>query len=240
MGNRCVIANKDKNIGVYLHWDGYREFVESALAYCDVKGYRSPDVDYEYGWARFCQVLGNTIGGTLSLGVGTYPTMDTDNWDNGTYIIKGWDIDQRLYQHYQDDKMKNTIFENFKEINSKQPENERLPDDELEKYAEVWEEKHLDRLKTERRQIVEERIKIKEKLEKAQKESIIKQEKKEQDSTNEKQDVEKNDTKEKQNSTLFDKNGKDSTEVNEPVIQYSTLKKAGKTIYLKGGDERGR
>ena len=42
------------------------------------------------------------------------------------------------------------------------------------------------------------------------------------------------------NSTKFDKNGKDSTEVNEPVIPYSTLKKTGETIYLKGGGRDGR
>ena len=70
MGDRAVISNKSKKIGVYLHWYGYREFVESVLAYCDVKKYRSPDVDDEYGWARLCQVAGNTIGGNLSVGVG--------------------------------------------------------------------------------------------------------------------------------------------------------------------------
>ena len=140
MGDRAVIANKDKNIGVYLHWDGYREFVESILAYCDVKGYRSPDVDYEYGWARLCQVAGNTIGGTLSLGVGDYSRMDTDNWDNGTYIIKDWDIDQRLYRHYEDAKMQDSMFENLVYINSKQPKDERIPVEELEKYANSWEE----------------------------------------------------------------------------------------------------
>ena len=29
MGNRAVISNNTKNLGVYLHWNGYREFVES-------------------------------------------------------------------------------------------------------------------------------------------------------------------------------------------------------------------
>ena len=163
MGDRAVIANKDKNIGVYLHWDGYREFVESILAYCDVKGYRSPDADYEYGWARLCQVAGNTIGGTLSLGVGVYSRMDTDNWDNGTYIIKDWDIVERLYQHYEDAKMQDSMFENLVYINNKQPKDERLPEEDLEKYADSWEEKHLERLNDERRKIVDERIKAKEK-----------------------------------------------------------------------------
>lgn len=32
MGDRAVISNKSKKMGVYLHWYGYREFVESVLA----------------------------------------------------------------------------------------------------------------------------------------------------------------------------------------------------------------
>lgn len=242
MGDRCVIANRDKNLGVYLHWDGYREFVESALAYCDVKEFRSPDVDYEYGWARLCQVLGNTIGGTLSLGVGVYSRMDTDNWDNGTYIINGWDIQERLYQHYDDEKRKDLIYDDLVYINNRQPNSEKLEEEKLQKYAEIWEEKHLDRLKEERRKIVEERIKTKEALEKAQ-------EKIEQDSTNEEQDVEKDNTKEKQNSILsdnesksqstdFDKKGKNSNEVNEHVIPYGVLKKNGITYTFERGDDR--
>ena len=126
MGDRAVISNRTKNLGVYLHWYGYREFVESVLAYCNAKQYRSPDVDDEYGWARLCQVLGNTLGGNLSLGVGNFSKMDTDNWDNGTYIIDGWDIKERLYQHYQDEKMKESMFENLKYINDKQPKEEQL------------------------------------------------------------------------------------------------------------------
>ena len=77
MGDRAVISNNAKNLGVYLHWNGYREFVESVLAYCDLKQYRSPDSDDEYGWARLCQIIGNTLGGTLSLGVGRYEWIRT-------------------------------------------------------------------------------------------------------------------------------------------------------------------
>ena len=222
MGDRAVIANKDKNIGVYLHWDGYREFVESILAYCDVKGYRSPDVDYEYGWARLCQVAGNTIGGTLSLGVGVYSRMDTDNWDNGTYIIKDWDIDQRLYRHYEDAKMQDSMFENLKAINLKQPEDER---------------------NDERRKIVDERIKAKEEMEISQEEKSKKQKIQElqEDSklqlSKEDKQKPKDKTKEK-NSTISNKNGENSTKVKEPIIPYSILKDNGITFNLDKGDDR--
>ena len=159
MGDRAVISNKSKKIGVYLHWYGYREFVESVLAYCDVKKYRSPDVDDEYGWARLCQVAGNTIGGNLSVGVGIFNRMDTDNWDNGTYIIKDWDIVDRLFTHSKDEKMKDTMFENLKYINNKQPKDEQLKEEELEAFAKLWEIRHLDRLNDERKVEVEKIIK---------------------------------------------------------------------------------
>ena len=174
MGDRAVISNKSKKIGVYLHWYGYREFVESVLAYCDVKKYRSPDVDDEYGWARLCQVAGNTIGGNLSVGVGIFNRMDTDNWDNGTYIIKDWDIVDRLFTHSKDEKMKDTMFENLKYINNKQPKDEQLKEEELEAFAKLWEIRHLDRLNDERKVEVEKIIK--EEIEKKKSQEQIKTE----------------------------------------------------------------
>lgn len=174
MGDRAVISNKSKKMGVYLHWYGYREFVESVLAYCDVKKYRSPDVDDEYGWARLCQVAGNTIGGNLSVGVGIFNRMDTDNWDNGTYIIKDWDIVDRLFTHSKDEKMKDTMFENLKYINNKQPKDEQLKEEELEAFAKLWEIRHLDRLNDERKVEVEKIIK--EEIEKQKSKEQIKTE----------------------------------------------------------------
>ena len=174
MGDRAVISNKSKKMGVYLHWYGYREFVESVLAYCDVKKYRSPDVDDEYGWARLCQVAGNTIGGNLSVGVGIFNRMDTDNWDNGTYIIKDWDIVDRLFTHSKDEKMKDTMFENLKYINNKQPKDEQIKEEELEAFAKLWEIRHLDRLNDERKVEVEKIIK--EEIEKQKSKEQIKTE----------------------------------------------------------------
>lgn len=174
MGDRAVISNKSKKMGVYLHWYGYREFVESVLAYCDVKKYRSPDVDDEYGWARLCQVAGNTIGGNLSVGVGIFNRMDADNWNNGTYIIKDWDIVDRLFTHSKDEKMKDIMFENLKYINNKQPKDEQLKEEELEAFAKLWEIRHLDRLNDERKVEVEKIIK--EEIEKQKSQEQIKTE----------------------------------------------------------------
>lgn len=91
MGNRAVITTKEKKASVYLHWNGGRDSVEAFLEYCKRQGQRSPDQDC-YGWARLCQVIGNFFGGSTSLGIGHYDELDTDNHDNGVYIIKGWEI----------------------------------------------------------------------------------------------------------------------------------------------------
>lgn len=130
MGNRAVITTKDKKIGVYLHWNGGRDSVEAFLKYCELKGYRAPETDC-YGWARLCQVIGNFFGGDLSIGIDQYNRLDTDNGDNGVYVIEDWKIVDRLFiswpeQHEYD------LVAMLKEINQAQPESERLPEEKIE------------------------------------------------------------------------------------------------------------
>ena len=94
MGNRAVITftNGDRKtyskneIGVYLHWNGSPEQVEQFLADTrKLMGDRLGDVIYAK--ARLMQVIGNAIGGNLSFGVGLCSELDTDNGDNGTYLV---------------------------------------------------------------------------------------------------------------------------------------------------------
>ena len=96
MGNRCVITTEAKEIGVYLHYNGDPDFVASLLHYCSLAGIRKPENDC-YGWARLCQVAANYFGGTLSIGIDRYDRLDTDNGDNGTYIIRDWEIVDREF-----------------------------------------------------------------------------------------------------------------------------------------------
>lgn len=131
MGNRAVITTKgafcSNGIGIYLHWNGGRDSVEAFLAYCRLKGYRSPDSD-SYGMARLAQVIGNFFGGTTSVGVGLIHELDCDNGDNGTYIIgNDWEIIGRSYfkgveQHEYD------LQEMLEYIDKQQPEAEQLGD----------------------------------------------------------------------------------------------------------------
>jgi len=102
MGNRAVITIKENNIpqedwqSLYLHWNGGRDTVEPLLHVAKLYGIRC-QADPSYAIARLSQLTGNTLGGTLSIGVGTYKQLDTDNADNGVYVVKDWEIVDREY-----------------------------------------------------------------------------------------------------------------------------------------------
>lgn len=135
MGNRAVITTRNKDLGVYLHWNGGRDSVEAFLKYCELKGYRPPERDC-YGWARLCQVIGNYFGGELSIGIDKYEKLDTDNGDNGVYVIEDWRIVDRLFidwpeQHEYD------LISMLQDINNHQPENERLSEEVIDKCKQV-------------------------------------------------------------------------------------------------------
>ena len=102
MGNRAVITIKENNTpkedwqSLYLHWNGGRDSVEPLLHVAKLYGIRC-QADPSYAIARLSQLTGNTLGGTLSIGVGTYKQLDTDNYDNGVYVVKDWEIVDREY-----------------------------------------------------------------------------------------------------------------------------------------------
>lgn len=101
MGNRAIVKPKDQNIGVYLHWNGGIDSVTAFLEYCKLKGYRDFGGTNSdgYGIARFCQVVGNFFGGSLSIGI-VSDVEETEDYvlyiDNGIYVIDGWDIAYRI------------------------------------------------------------------------------------------------------------------------------------------------
>ena len=105
MGNRAVIEFESKGIGIYLHHDGGRDSVEAFLEVA--KEYKAHDGS-DYTIARLTQIIGNYIGGILSLGIGPIQYLDRDNYDNGVYVINdSLDIIDRYYnrnpeQYFQD------------------------------------------------------------------------------------------------------------------------------------------
>lgn len=133
MGNRAVITTKEKKIGVYLHWNGGRDSVTAFLTYCKMKGYRTPESD-NYGWARLCQVIGNFFGGECSIGIDEYDVLDTDNGDNGVYIIENWEIvDREFYNGAEQNN--HDLLKMLKDINKCQPEQEQFRDGDIENYV---------------------------------------------------------------------------------------------------------
>ena len=130
MGNRAVITSKENfennGIGVYVHWNGGRDSVEAFLKYCEMKGYRKPTDDC-YGWARLAQVIGNFFGGTTSVGIDVVENLNCDNFDNGVYIIDGWNIvDRKYFKGAEQDEY--SLEEMLQAIDKCQPVNEQLGD----------------------------------------------------------------------------------------------------------------
>lgn len=128
MGNRAVITTeknfKNNGVGVYLHWNGGYDSVSAFLKYCELKGYRTPDMD-NYGWARLCQVIGNFFGGSTSLGIDTVDNLDCDNYDNGVYIIKDWEIVDRKHKRHAE-QMNYEMEEMLMAIDKAMPEKEQI------------------------------------------------------------------------------------------------------------------
>lgn len=131
MGNRAVITTKEnwKNggVGIYLHWNGGRDSVEAFLKYCELKGFRSPSSDSSYGMARLCQVISNFFGGGLSVGINTLWHLDCNNFDNGVYIIEGWEIVDRAYFDGEEQN-EYDLNEMLWDIDQCQPKDEQLGD----------------------------------------------------------------------------------------------------------------
>lgn len=146
MGDRAVITTREKDLGVYLHWHGGRSTVEPMLEYCRVQGYRPPETD-NYGWARLCQVAGNCINGTLSLGIDRYERLGNQG-DNGIYVIENWKIVARegLFEGYREERVQD-MHEALRFVDNRMPPEARLggyldsievPTDELQIGDMVW------------------------------------------------------------------------------------------------------
>ncbi len=149
MGDRAVITTKDKEVGVYLHWNGDVTSVTGFLTWCKLRGLRAPD-SQNYGWARLCQVVANYIEGCcftaahnygdsamafsgLSIGVDRYENIEgAADYDNGTYIIEGWDIVDR--ENPPDNDKCDGLYPMLCEINYYQPRGMRLDESVFNPY----------------------------------------------------------------------------------------------------------
>ncbi len=138
MGNRAVITiynnqfpTESGQTGIYLHWNGGRDSVEAFLKYCELRGFRSPDVD-NYGFACLCGVIFNFFGDGLSLGIGPTKNLDCNNFDNGVYLIKDWQIVDRKFITSSEQNEYN-LEEMIIQIDKSQPESHQLGEEEIKK-----------------------------------------------------------------------------------------------------------
>ena len=135
MGDRGVITTQkdldEGGVGVYLHWLGAPEYVCPMLEYCRIRGFRLPEED-SYGYARLVQVASNMSGGDgLSVGVNRLEKLDTENWNNGTYLVRGWKVEKRLYVSDQR-PLPECSLDDLIGIDREQPESQRIGDRMLE------------------------------------------------------------------------------------------------------------
>lgn len=94
------VADNPHMVGVYLHWNGGRASIEGFCEACRRLKFRGPARD-SYGVARFIQVVCNFFGSDgLSCGVDTLERSDTNNYDNGVYVVDdNWNIVGREFAH---------------------------------------------------------------------------------------------------------------------------------------------
>ena len=127
MGNQCVITTRENfqnnGVGLYLHWFGDVTCVTAFLQYCELKGYRPPDIDSS-GFARMCQIIGNFFGSTLMLKIDTLDKLDYQNCDAGVYIIHGWSIES--HEGVANPSSPDSTLKWLIDIDNSQPENDRL------------------------------------------------------------------------------------------------------------------
>lgn len=103
---RGFVKDNANLVGVYVHWNGG---IESIKPFCQAAkeiGFRCPTGDRSYGVARFTQLVANFFGCTssTSIGVDTLSNLDTDNYDNGVYIVgEDWEIIGREFDNYTDE-----------------------------------------------------------------------------------------------------------------------------------------
>lgn len=92
MGNRAVIAYSTADYApvVYLHWNGGRASVEAFLKAARYLGVRVQPGNAKPAMDALADIIarpffGHDVG--FNVYRETFGSSDTDNWDNGTYLI---------------------------------------------------------------------------------------------------------------------------------------------------------
>lgn len=102
---RGFVKDNANLVGVYVHRNGGIERIKPFCQAAKEIGFRCPTGDRSYGVARFTQLVANFFGGTssTSIGVDTLSNLDTNNYDNGVYIVgEDWEIIGREFDYEEE------------------------------------------------------------------------------------------------------------------------------------------
>ena len=97
MGNRAVVSfnTSPKSPALYFHWNGGRASIDGFMSACRKLGYKSIN-EIEFALRPWF--------GNLSLYRGTVESTDTDNGDNGWYVLnKNIEIKSRQFNRYSEE-----------------------------------------------------------------------------------------------------------------------------------------
>lgn len=103
MGNRAVITFKTHPTApcIYLHWNGGRASIEGFLGAAKALGISG---DHRERMDALAEVLARAFFKTqvgMTVYREAYGETDTDNWDNGVYVIDDeWQIIDRLFKRH--------------------------------------------------------------------------------------------------------------------------------------------
>lgn len=110
MGNRAVIAldkfDAENGQGVYLHWNGGRDSIESFLEFVRID---HTAFIQETGVDKLLLAL-NAFGfSDNKVTVEPLGRLDCDNYDNGVYVVdtQRWVITDRVFKRYDEQKHHN-------------------------------------------------------------------------------------------------------------------------------------
>ena len=123
MSNSALIVPKNKNVGIYLHWNGGPVSVGCFLEYCEMK--RLPTFGGRNhspaSITAMCQVINNFFGGSTFTEIidSVYlSSIDINDYDNGVYVVDTWKIVNKLGSSVRENY---NIRDFLETIDSKQP-----------------------------------------------------------------------------------------------------------------------
>jgi len=116
MGNRAVIEFKDYDLGIYFHWNGGRDSIESFLKIARVLKLEF-NID---GFSKFSELFSKFPVSANGVKLQPLKFLDLDNYDNGVYVVYNWEIIDRKFKrnkeqfHIDQDEMFQHLLELYK------------------------------------------------------------------------------------------------------------------------------